>query len=98
MTAWAENANFDSKATIRTYCHQKLEEIILQVWWAKGWVAHLLGTCCLLQRSPRRPLVGAPRNAPGFSPTGTFLESSLTAEGFTGMEGAGRGGGGGEPG
>ncbi|XP_076412279.1 WD repeat-containing protein 97 isoform X2 [Peromyscus maniculatus bairdii] len=31
MTAWAENANFDSKATIRTYCHQKLEEIILQM-------------------------------------------------------------------
>ncbi|XP_036063479.1 WD repeat-containing protein 97 [Onychomys torridus] len=31
MTAWAENFNLESKATIRTQCHQKLEEIILQM-------------------------------------------------------------------
>ncbi|XP_051045165.1 WD repeat-containing protein 97 [Phodopus roborovskii] len=31
MTSWSENFNLDSKATIRTQCQQKLEEIILQM-------------------------------------------------------------------
>lgn len=41
LATWSENFNLDSKANIRRQCQQKLEEMSLQVWWAKDWVTYL---------------------------------------------------------
>lgn len=37
IMTWVEDLKVESKATIRIQCQQKLEDIYLQVWWAKGW-------------------------------------------------------------
>lgn len=56
IMTWVEDLKFKSKDMIRTQCQQKLEEIFLQVWWAKGWwFTYWKPIHCLLQRPPRRP-------------------------------------------
>ncbi|XP_029420100.1 WD repeat-containing protein 97 [Nannospalax galili] len=80
MMTWVQGANLGSKAMLRIQCQQKLDDMILQVWWANGWVAHRMGTCHLLHGSPkslREEAQWCSQECPGFSPTRTSLAVSL---------------------